>query len=101
MAAHKLHIAGKGVRLHGSVTAPDFRTQRVLCSDPWDFVSLWLKREHQKDALFYWEQSRQFYNASISLPARIKPARLGLFSAGRDTTTSPLPLYPVFPYHAI
>lgn len=73
MAAHKLHIAGKGVRLHGSVTAPDFRTQRVLCSDPWDFVSLWLKREHQKDALFYWEQSRQFYNASISLPELSAP----------------------------
>lgn len=73
MSAHKLHIAGKSVRLHGSVTTPDFRTQRVLCSDPWDFVSLWLKREHQKDALFYWEQSRQFYNASISLPELSAP----------------------------
>jgi hypothetical protein len=48
--------------------APDFRTQRVLCSDPWDFVSLWLKREHKKDALFYWEQSKHFYEASRSLP---------------------------------
>jgi hypothetical protein len=73
MAAHKLHIAGKGVRLHGNVIAPDFRTQRVLCSDPWDFVALWLKREHQKDALFYWEQAHQFYNASISLPTISAP----------------------------
>lgn len=73
MVAHKLLIAGKGVGLHGNVVAPNFRTQRVLCSDPWDFVSLWLKREHQKDALFYWEQSRQFYNASIALPELSAP----------------------------
>ena len=46
---------------------PDFRTQRVLCSDPWDFVSLWLKRNHQKDSLFYWEQSKHFFQASASL----------------------------------
>ncbi|MBY4869824.1 YaaC family protein [Burkholderia anthina] len=73
MAAHKLHIAGKAVRLHGCLMAPDFRTQRVLCSDPWDFVSLWLKRHHKKDALFYWEQSHHFYNASVSLPALSAP----------------------------
>lgn len=73
MAAHKLHIAGKTVRLHGSLISPDFRTQRVLCSDPWDFVSLWLKREHQKDALFYWEQAKCFYEASISLPELSAP----------------------------
>lgn len=68
MPAHKLHIAGKAVQLHGSLIAPDFRTQRVLCSDPWDVVSLWLKRNHHKDALFYWEQAQNFYNASLSLP---------------------------------
>ncbi len=73
MAAHKLHIAGKVVRLHGSLVDPDFRTQRVLCSDPWDFVSLWLKREHKKDALFYWEQSKHFFDASKALPELASP----------------------------
>lgn len=73
MPAHKLHIAGKPVRLHGCLIEPNFRTQRVLCSDPWDFVSLWLKREHQKDALFYWEQARHFYEASVSLPELSAP----------------------------
>lgn len=73
MAAHKLHIAGKAVRLHGCLMAPDFRTQRVLCSDPWDFVSLWLKRNHQKDALFYWEQAKHFFEASTSLPELSAP----------------------------
>lgn len=54
MGAHKLHIAGRPVRLHGSLHSPDFRMPRVLCSDPWDFVSLWLKRSHQRDASIYW-----------------------------------------------
>ncbi len=73
MPAHKLHIAGKTVRLHGCLIDPDFRTQRVLCSDPWDFVSLWLKRNHKADALFYWEQAHHFYEASIALPALPAP----------------------------
>ncbi|PZD71034.1 hypothetical protein C1752_08476 [Acaryochloris thomasi RCC1774] len=68
MPLHKLNIAGKNVRLHGCLRSPDFRTSRVLCSDPWDFVALWLKRAHQDEALFYWEQAKHFYNASLALP---------------------------------
>lgn len=73
MPAHKLHIAGKGIRLHGCLITPDFRTQRVLCSDPWDFVSLWLKKKHENNALFYWEQARNFYEASKVLPELSSP----------------------------
>jgi len=73
MGAHRLHIAGKTVRLHSSLQGPDFRTQRVLCSDPWDFVSLWLKRNHQKDASFYWDQARHFFDASVQLPELSAP----------------------------
>ena len=73
MSAHKLLIAGKPVRLHGCLASPNFRTQRVLCSDPWDFVALWLKRGHQKEALFYWEQAKQFFEASASLPELSSP----------------------------
>lgn len=73
MGAHRLHIAGKVVRLHGSLQEPDFRTQRVLCSDPWDFVSLWLKRNHKKDASFYWDQARHFFDASAQLPELSAP----------------------------
>lgn len=73
MGAHRLHIAGKAVRLHGCLQKPDFRTQRVLCSDPWDFVSLWLKRNHKKDASFYWDQARHFFDASVQLPELSAP----------------------------
>jgi len=73
MANHKLRIAGKSVNLHGALVDPDFRASRVLCSDPWDFVSLWLKRAHKDDALFYWEQAKHFYDASMSLPDLSSP----------------------------
>ena len=73
MSAHKLHIAGKAVGLHGSLIDTNFREPRVLCSDPWEFVALWLKRDHQKDALFYWDQARHFYLASKSLPELSSP----------------------------
>lgn len=73
MASHKLHIAGKVVGLHGSLIDTDFRSPRVLCSDPWEFVALWLKRDHQKDASFYWDQAQHFYMASKSLPELSSP----------------------------
>jgi len=75
--AQKLRIAGKEVRLHGSLISPDFRTQRVLCSDPWDFVSLWMKRARKKrETLFYWEQAEHFFRASQSLPELSAPLTL-------------------------
>lgn len=64
MAADKIHIDGKEVGLHSCcVIDPDFKASRVLCSDPWDFVSLWLKRKHKTEAQFYWDQARHFYKA--------------------------------------
>lgn len=47
-----------------------------MCSDPWDFVSLWLKKNHKKDALFYWEQARGFYGVSLNLPELSAPLTL-------------------------
>lgn len=73
MGSHKLHIAGKCVQLHGSLIDTDFRQSRVLCSDPWEFVSLWLKKNHQTEASFYWEQAHHFYIASQSLPELSSP----------------------------
>jgi hypothetical protein len=73
MGNHRLDIAGKTIRLHGSIVQPDFRKARVLCSDPWDFVSLWLKKKHKTNALFYWDQARHFFHASKDLPALSSP----------------------------
>lgn len=73
MSNQALTVAGKTLRPHGALITPDFKKSRVLCADPWDFVSLWLKRKHQDDALFYWEQARHFYEASILLPSLSSP----------------------------
>lgn len=73
MGHRRLEISGKSIRLHGSIVNPDFRRPRVLCSDPWDFIALWLKKEHKNDALFYWDQARHFFLASRSLPDLSSP----------------------------
>jgi hypothetical protein len=68
-----LNISGKPARLHGALNEPDFKKPRVLCADPWDFVALWLKRQHQKDALFYWDQAKFFHDAAKLLPDLSSP----------------------------
>lgn len=73
MSAHKLNISGKIVSLHSSIMNPDFRTPTVLCSDPWDFVSLWLKKKHKYEAQFYWDQAKTFFEASKLLPSVSAP----------------------------
>ncbi|MEQ6435452.1 YaaC family protein [Comamonas sp. w2-DMI] len=42
-------------------------------TDTWDYVSLWLKRNGMKDALFFWEQARAFSEATESLPKTSAP----------------------------
>lgn len=59
--------------MHGAVVSPDFKASRVLCSDPWDYVSLWLKRNHKDDASFYWDQAKHFYDAALMLPSLSAP----------------------------
>ena len=44
----------------------------MLARDAFQFAELWLKRECPK-ALPYWQQSRSYYVASRSLPARSSP----------------------------
>jgi hypothetical protein len=45
----------------------------VLSNDPFDYVDLWLRRQHNRDALFYWRQARAFYHAAHDLPIESSP----------------------------
>ncbi|MBU0737366.1 MAG: YaaC family protein [Alphaproteobacteria bacterium] len=45
----------------------------ILARDAFQYVDLWLNREAQKDALFYWQQARSFYLASKALPTSSSP----------------------------
>ncbi len=73
MAHSKLTISGKELLVHKAVGDPDFGAKSVLVTDTWDYVTMWMKRSHKKEALFYWDQARHFYDASLSLSNTSSP----------------------------
>jgi hypothetical protein len=66
-------LNGKTVYIHSAVSQPDFGGDAVLSDDPWDYVALWLRRAKNDKAGFYWDQSRQFYKASVELSSVSSP----------------------------
>ena len=52
--------------------APDFDAPTVLVADMFDYVGLWLIRYSNAKAQLLWEQSRNFYSASINMPSESK-----------------------------
>lgn len=73
MPADILRYSNREVFFQKAITAPDIGTKSVLARDAFQFVELWLRRNKQKDALFYWNQSRSFYSASRTLPTTSSP----------------------------
>ena len=82
----KLRIHGKAISVHKAAINPDFASRTVLVTDTWDYVDLWLKRRQKEQALFYWQQARDFYVASSQLPKTSSPLDriLLLFECGKD-----------------
>jgi hypothetical protein len=68
-----LILNNKSVKLHKSLITPQFNTRNVLTNSIWEFVTLWLKRNGKKKALFYWNQAKEFADASSSLPIESAP----------------------------
>lgn len=55
---------------------PDFNCRTVLSNSTYEYVELWLRNQkgtRYQEALFYWNQSKHFYNASVELPVDAKP----------------------------
>lgn len=70
----KLSINRRILTLKKSYNVPNFNGKSVLVSDPWQYVELWLKRNKQSgEALLYWQQAKQFYEATLSLPLTSAP----------------------------
>lgn len=49
---------------------PNFTSKTILTDSTWSYVEIYLKQDKSKEAqeaLFYWEQARNFYDASKSL----------------------------------
>lgn len=69
----RIKLKGKEIRPQKSVISPELAARNVLTNSPWDFVDLWMKKEKQKNALFYWNQARVFHEASKGLPTQSAP----------------------------
>lgn len=64
----------KPLLVRRSVIKPDWEGEKVLTSDIWTYVDLWLRRNAGKtDASFYWEQAQEFFRASLGLPVTASP----------------------------
>ncbi len=72
-----------GVKLRRKILQPHkahrdarFEVRNVLTNDPFIYVDLWLRRQHEEDALFFWRQSGAFYQSARHLPIEAKPLLL-------------------------
>ena len=73
MPATPLLLGGREIAIHKAAKNARFEDKKVLTSDVWDYVELWLKRDGSNDALFYWAQAREFYLASESISNESAP----------------------------
>jgi hypothetical protein len=65
--------SGRILGPHKAILSARFDARTVLTAAPWEFVSLWLKREKQNDALVLWNQAREFYEVSSSVSLQAAP----------------------------
>jgi hypothetical protein len=72
VAPSVIHLDRRIIRPHCALE-PDFAHPAVLSADPWAFVTLWLRRERQQEAGFYWQQARELFEATQPLPAVTSP----------------------------
>ena len=68
-----LRFSNREVLFQKAITAPELGAMSVLARDAFQYVELWLKRQRQTEALFYWTQARSFYSATKLLPNTSAP----------------------------
>jgi hypothetical protein len=69
-----IKLSGKKLSLHKAIVNPKFINKTVLVDNPWDYIEMWLKRNDvNNDAIFYWQQAKQFYYAASELPLTSSP----------------------------
>lgn len=76
VSSEDLVMDRKNLLMRRAVVAPAWEDEKVLTSDKWTYVDLWLRRNGSSNAVFYWEQAREFYRASLGLPVTAAPLTL-------------------------
>ncbi len=64
---------GKEIVVRKPRIIADLPSKIVLTDSTWQFVEIYLRSEGQEDALFYWEQARNFYESTKTLSLVSKP----------------------------
>lgn len=55
------------VELKKPFITPNFQSKTVLTDSTWDYVLTYLQRSSNEEAVFYWEQAKNFYHATLQL----------------------------------
>lgn len=71
-----LRINGRDVSPHKATVSPNLGARTVLTNSHWEYVALWLRREHKTSALFYWQQAQTFARAAEGMPVESAPLLL-------------------------
>lgn len=71
-----LRLNDRDVKPHKATTNPNLGARTVLTNSHWEYVALWLRREHKKPALFYWQQAQAFALAAEGMPTASAPLLL-------------------------
>ena len=72
----RITVNSKNITIMKPVTSAEYQGKTVLTDSAWEYVELWLKRrssKEAKEALFYWQQAKHFFEASECLPQNSKP----------------------------
>lgn len=73
MAIEQIKMKTKALALSKVVREAQFQVKTVLTVEPFEYVDLWLRRQHKDEALFYWRQARDFHRAARGLPMESAP----------------------------
>jgi len=66
----------KFIKIKRALINPNYTSKTVLTDSTWNYVEIFLKQKkssNAKEALFYWEQSKNFYKATLTLSLVSKP----------------------------
>ena len=67
MAFKPITLNNKEISIHKGYKSPKFGERNILTDNPWNYVELFLKRNSLSEALFFWNQAKNFYKASTLL----------------------------------
>ena len=73
MAHREIKYKNKPLTIHKAVSEPHFNEKTILVTSTWDYIDLWLKRNHQEKAQFFWQQAQHFWHATTALPKNSSP----------------------------